>query len=70
MENSEYMYHLVSIINRGVPPHKRVRLGHQVGGYRLHTDDESRDISPRLSRKNMILWLGAFITLMEYRKEE
>lgn len=38
------------------------------GGYCLMTSDESRYISPRLSRQEMQVWMDGFLEGLDYRR--
>jgi len=58
---------VVALINRMAG--QTFTLGYAYGGVRLEGDDGSTDVSPRLSKGEMLEWLHAFTYGLEYAKE-
>ena len=44
-----------------------LEINKQLEGYRITRDQESRDVSPRLSGKDIVMWLSGFEKGLYYR---
>lgn len=45
----------------------RVEVDHSAQGVRITTRQGSKDVSPRMVRKEALLWLDGFIAGMDYK---
>lgn len=57
---------IVDVINRQTDNRYGFTLGKQLGGYRLESNNGSRDVSPRLPASQMYFWLHAFASGMDH----
>lgn len=57
---------IVAVLNRNTDNRYGFSLGKAYGGYRLECYNESRDVSPRLSTRQMYDWLHAFSAGLDY----
>jgi len=54
------IWQLVNVFNRAYEPKSPLDVNKACGGYRVTTNQGSRDISPRLPGREMVEWLGGF----------
>ena len=59
----------IEMINKRIALINRERnidliLNHNAGGYRIESHNGGRDVSPRISKKELVAWLEGFFACM------